>query len=86
MPFSILPLVQDANDVQVVGVVREIHHVRATQVFLEIRQDGGASLLCACGQCLEGFYEVAVVAVCLLRGPALECVEPDRFKIGFGQR
>ena len=51
MPLGVLPLVQDADNVQVVGVVQEIHHMRTAQVFHEIRQHfGRASVLCSSGQ------------------------------------
>lgn len=50
MPLSVLSLVQDADNVQVVCVVQKIDYVRATQVLLEVWQDTGrATTLCSFG-------------------------------------
>jgi len=86
MALRVLPLVQDADHVQVIHSVEKVDHVRAAHVFFEIWQDlNRTPLFVTRCQTFESCYEAIVVGVCLRHRSVFERVEPDVFKVSCGQ-
>ena len=78
VPLSVLPLMQDANHVQVAGVVQKINHVRAAQVLLKVRQHlSRATVLCSSCQRIARIPNFVDVAVGLVWPPPVGAVVPN---------
>ena len=67
MTLGILPLVQNADDVQALAMIQKADHVRTTWILLEIGQDQCcAAMPGACRQAFKSRYEETDIMVGLL--------------------